>query len=421
MPSRVPKRKTKIAIDGKGSRIIGGAVDPTEEIIGPPPPPPPAPWPPSNAVLVTPSSNLDTLVSVNPAGTTFAIDGGVYNRQALLPVKGGNRYIGNPTNRPIFRGTGINGSAFMAPSVAGGVMENVIAEYFGPYNTTEGGAMVHGLGGGSGWTLTNCEFRWTANTIVNWASGWTMDRCYLHHSGRYAMAGGGLSGTKRFTNGEWSHIRLPGIAGLPQSSDTNSGGCKFAITANIILDTIYVHDIGWNGIWFDIKNENFQINNARIEDVDRSGIFCEVSYGPAWIRNPYIRRSCRVLRSAEAPEYPAPAAILISSTPDVTITNVDIADSWHGVTAIEWAHPQILGTIGTLDATRVGLENLMVDGGTITRIDKWAAGKLLNKQAQTRPGCPTTWQNINFDPGAQFRWLGEYPLTEAQFLDRVPC
>lgn len=428
MPSRVPQRKTKISLDGKGSRVTGGLPDPTEEVIGPPPPPPPPPWPPSNAVLVTPSSNLDTLVSVNPSGTVFAIENGVYNRSAIFPLKGGNKYIGNPNNRPIFRGPGINATPFIATTVAGVQMDNIIAEYFGPYDSTDGGAMIHALGGANNWSLTYCEFRWTANSIVRWNSGWVMDRCYLHHSGRYCMGGGGKTGDKLFKNGEWSHVRLPNIPGLPQSTSSNSGGCKFALTSNITLENLYVHDSGWNGIWFDIQNENMVIRNPRIENIHRTAIFIEVSYGPCLIENPYIRNVnlAGLETHGEPPNYVSPAAILVSSTPDVTVVNPDISGAANGISLLEWAHPQILGEkdgqpFGTLDPTRVGLENFICTGGKVSNVSQWAAGKLLNKQASTRPGCPTAFVGIQFDAGAQFRWNDEYPLTEAQFLAREPC
>jgi hypothetical protein len=364
-------------------------------------PPPPDDWP-TGGVLIRPEDNLGVAVSANPAGTMFRFMPGIYGFSQPLPLKGGNTYIADdPSNLPKLVGSGPAGFPFAHATVGNVTLKGLDVSFFGPANTTEGGSMVNkadgsGNAAGVNWLIEDCVLGDTNNGIVRWGSGWTINRTVFHDGGRYALHGGGMQGVKLLKDCEWRHIGYV-------ASDNNRGGSKFAVTSGIVIDGLWVHDIRGSGVWFDIKNENGKIANVLAEDCTRMGINLEVSYGPFVIENPIMRRCGSDKKSSEGADWPIPGGMQLSMTPDVTVTNPLVEDCRNGITVIQWNHPQILGTIGTLDASKCGNENIVINGGKITRCAEWEAGLAGNRPAGTRPTKNVHWNDVTFDSDAKFR------------------
>lgn len=368
---------------------------------GTPPPPDPEPWP-TGGVVVQPGTSIASVVNANPAGTMFRLAAGTHNWTGSLPLNGGNKYIAdNPANKPKIVGPGPGGAPFANATHGGIWLKGLDISNFGPANTTEGGAMINKADGttnsaGVNWLIEDCNIGNTNNTGIRWGAGWVINRTRIHDCGRYAVHGGGLTGTKKLLNSEWVHIGYV-------ASDNNRGGSKFAITSGIEVDGLWTHDIRGSGIWFDIKNENGKLDNVIAEDCTRMGINFEVSYGPFVVNNPVMRRCGADKKTSEGADWPIPGGMQLSMTPDVTITNPLVEDCRNGITIIQWQHPQVIGTIGSLDASRCGNENIIINGGTITNIAEFSAGLAGTRPAGTRPTGNIHYNNVTFDTNANFR------------------
>lgn len=355
-------------------------------------------WP-TGGIVVDPGVNLNSVVDQYPSGTLFRLTAGVHNFSASLTLKGGNSYIAdNPNNRPKLIGGGPGAFPFATASAGGITLKGLDISNFGPANTTEGAGMINrsDQDPGNDWLIEDCSIGDTNNVGIRWGPGWTINRTKIHDCGRFAMSGGGMNGTKTLRASEWVHCGF-------LASDSNRGGCKFSVTKGVDIDDLWTHDHRGPGLWLDIKNESAKLNRVMAEDCTRMGMFLEVSYGPIEVTNLTARRCGSDKKSSEGAEWPVPAGLLISMTPDVTVTNPLIEDCRNGITVIQWAHPQVLGTIGSLDKSRVGNENIMVSGGRITGIQEYAAGLAGTRLAGTRLTRNVRWENVQFDSDARFR------------------
>lgn len=364
-------------------------------------PPPPDSWP-TGGILIVPGQDANTAINAQPAGTMFRFAAGIHGFFQPLALKGGNTYLADdPENLPKLVGSGPGGFPFAHATVSNITLKGLDVGFFGPANTTEGGSMVNkadgsGNAAGVNWLIEDCVIGDTNNGIIRWGPGWTVNRCVLHDGGRYALHGGGMSGVKKLTDCEFRHIGYV-------ATDNNRGGTKFAVTSGVEIDGLWTHDIRGSGLWFDIKNENGKLSNVLAEDCTRMGINLEVSYGPFEIVNPIMRRCGADKKSSEGPDWPIPGGMQLSMTPDVTVTNPLVEDCRNGITVIQWNHPQILGTIGTLDASKCGNENIIINGGKITGIAEWDAGLAGTRPAGTRPTQNIHWNGVEFDADAKFR------------------
>lgn len=372
--------------------------DPTP---APTPTPPPVVWPPSGFVQLVPSDFVKG-VNDHPAGTKFALAGGNYKK--TWPIKAGNRYDGDPSDPFSFMGDGVKSAPLLVATVPNVSARHFKAEGFGPSNTDEGSGIIDYRSGGNGWLLENFELSHTSNSLVRWGPGWTLRDFWLHHAGRYAQSAGGGGAVKTIERGKWSFIGKTDD-GVTAVASSNRGGCKFAKTNNGIVRGLIMEDIGWNGFWLDIQNQNWYIEDISGKRIGRSPMFLEVSYGPVMVVRPKFDDFGFVPKSGDEP-----AGIKVSMTPDVTVVDPDINNGPNGIIAIQWAHPQILGVkngepFGDTDKSKCGNENLLVHGtGRITNIDKITAGLSGTYQKGTRPSKNMKWdlRFIQTDAGANY-------------------
>lgn len=373
----------------------------------------PAPPPPSG-IPVGSYTELQNAVAANPAGTTFLLTNNM-SFPGQLPLKAGNQYWGDPANPPIITGPGYNsGIPFATATVNNVTLAHLHAQQFGRHQATERGAMVGSAGfGGTGWLLKFVELSHTVNCIIDINPGWRMEDCVFHSAGRHWGTGGG-GGTLK----SWYRCEAYGIAngtgGIPIFPNHQGDiGCKFAFTTDVYMEDMYVHDMGGNGIWFDLANERVHLVRPRAERVQHAGIFFEVSYGPFTVDDPVVIE-CGLIQDPGAPyPYPAYAGILCSLTPDITINNMLVDGgpgnlTRHGAIVLHWPHPAL--NFGNINSTRLGNQNVIFNGGQVTRIRNPGRDVGLNGPAGarqsgddglTRPNCNIHWNNVTLDPNPE--------------------
>lgn len=356
-------------------------------------------WP-QGGVFLPPGADVNAFINANPAGTMFRFGTGQHNMTTSLAVKANNYYIGDtPANKPAIVGPGKAGNVpFVNATVPGVTLKGLDVLNFGKSGTTEGAASIHFADGGAGtnWLIEDCWLGMTDNVIMRWGPGWTVRRTKFYDGGRYAVHGGTKTGLKLMEDCEWVHC------GWVQTSN-NRGGCKFSFTSGITVKRTWIHDIRGNGLWWDIANENGYAEDVTVEDCTRNGFNMEVCYGPFTFLRPIARRCGATKFGSEGPDWPIPGGVQCSMTPDITIIDPLVEDCRNGITVIQWAHPQIVNPPGGNEPSLCGNQNIIINGGTITNIDEWAAGLAGEEQAVTRDTGNIHYNNVMFDPNANFR------------------
>lgn len=365
---------------------------------------------PPGAIPVTSYTELQTAVTANPGGTQFFLANSM-SFSGQLPRKAGNWYMGDPSNPPVITGPGWDSSIpFAVGDVSNITLSYFHAQQFGRHAATERGAMLGCEGfGGTGWLLDHVELSHTANTILDINDGWTMRDCKFHHAGRHWATGGSRGVQKSWYRCE-AHNIANGVTIPIMANNGGNIGCKFAFSSNVYMEDMYVHDMGGNGIWFDLANENVHLVRPRAERVDRTGIFFEVSYGPFICDDPVVIEAGLLQDPGAAYPYPAFAAILVALTPDVTVNNMLIDGgpsnlTRHGAIILDWPHPAL--NFANTDSTRLGNQNIIFNGGQITRIRNPGREAGLNgvcgarqtgDNGLARPNCNIHYNNVTFDP-----------------------
>jgi hypothetical protein len=373
---------------------------------------------PPGAIPVSSHAALVTAVANNPPGSIFLLTQNMnWSSTQKLPTKPGNQYWGTPGNEPTITGPGWNvvGGHFVATNDDNCQLHHLIVRHFGPDQNSQNGAMIQAFTGVSatGWLVDHCELSHTRESVLRWADGWTVRDSYLHHGGRHCMSGGGKGAQKRIERVEWAYGGTT-HDGITAVSSSDRGGCKFALTGNMVVDDLFVHD-SLHGLWYDLGNENIEINRFRAEDCPRTGLFFEVSYGPFVVNGADILR-CASVQDPGAPfPYPAYAGFLLALTPDVTANDVFVdggpsSVTRHGMTILFWNHPALNFTF--IDSRLLGNENIEINDSRVTRLNRpgWDAG--LNgghgatqngDNGPTRPNCDIHYNNLTLDPGATIR------------------
>lgn len=356
----------------------------------PPVPVPPGPQPPDGH-YVSLADDVNAAIRQHPAGSTFVLEPGNRNLAEPLVRKAGNVVwsVG-----AMFTGEGAGGYPFLPVDVAGLTLLGIGAKYFGPATTDQGSGMVD-FEGGVDLYLEGCDFGYSNRSAVSGHGSWTMIDTHLHHCGKYAAQGA----FKLIRDCEWSYcgVNSSGVTGWTESQDR--GGCKFVKSKGMRVEGLYTHHHGGTGLWWDIQNENIYAEDVVSEDNARHGISIEVSYGPAELVNPIVRRCGTIKRSGET-DVPVPAGILVSMSPNVTVTDATVEDCWNGLIVRQWKHPQVIGTIGNADKSRLGVENVIFQGGRVTRSKQFDAGLHGSHVDGTRPTRNIHWNDVVFDDNA---------------------
>lgn len=382
----------------------------------PPPLPPPPPGPqPSDGHYVSLTDDINKAISSHGENATYILEPGVSNLSAALVTKKGIILQSDPKVHRTFKGPGAGGVPFIRVNVNGMVLRGIGAKYFGPANTDKGAGMVD-FNGGTDFLAEDCDFGYSNRCGISGHGTWTYRRTHVHHVAKLGFQGQ----AKVIANCELSYNGRIDIGALTNGAVTpwdiknqDKGGTKFVeskgmrvITEVPGLPSLFTHHNGGTGFWCDIENEDVYAEYVLSEDNARHGISMEVSYGSVELINPISRRNGTLKRDGET-TTPVPAGILISLTPDVHIVNPLVEDCWNGLILRQWAHPQSLpesdpDRVGNTDRKRLGLQNIIIDGGKVTRSKQFDGGVHGPEQSGLRPTRNIHYNGTQFDVDAVF-------------------
>jgi parallel beta-helix repeat protein len=125
-----------------------------------------------------------------------------------------------------------------------------------------------------------------------------------------------------------------GNDGCPNDPGFESGGSKFVRTDSLVVRNSFVHHNCGVGLWLDINNINYTLENNRVEDNVRDGIAIEISYRGV-IRNNTVRRNGNATDPYRGQNWLWDAGIGIHASSDVEIYGNTVEDNFNGIVAIQ--------------------------------------------------------------------------------------
>jgi hypothetical protein len=146
-------------------------------------------------------------------------------------------------------------------------------------NHAQRGAFAIGQGrtktaASQGWVVEDCVFERANSSGASMSGqGHLFRRCVFQDNGQLGF------GTSRCddTRMEQCGIYRNNLKGY--STGWEAGGLKVTMSRRFVFDRCRAMDNRGVGIWFDIGNEQSEVENCYIADNDEAGIFYEISYG----------------------------------------------------------------------------------------------------------------------------------------------
>ena len=105
-------------------------------------------------------------------------------------------------------------------------------------------------------------------------------------------------------------------------------------TDSLVVRNSFLHHNCGAGLWLDINNINYTLENNRIEDNVREGIAIEISYKGV-IRNNTVRRNGNATDPYRGNGWLWDAGIGIHASPDVEIYGNTVEGNFNGIVAIQ--------------------------------------------------------------------------------------
>jgi hypothetical protein len=258
--------------------------------------------------------------------------------------------------------------------------------------------------GRTGWVITGNEVRWNHGLGIRVATGARVTGNNVHHNGQMGIGGGGSDVLV-----EGNEIAYNNTAGFDYGWE--GGGTKFAGTTRLTLRNNFAHHSNGPGLWLDIDNIDFVIEDNRVEDnfstisAAAPGIFVEISYGGV-IRGNTVRRN-----GAGFSTWLWGAGILVAASggSGLEIVGNTVEDNEHGIALVQ--QPRGSGAHGPYL-----VQNVHVHDNTI-RMPRGMSGGVQD----ANDDAIFTSRNNRFDrntyylaPSGHFAWMnGE--RTEAEW------
>jgi parallel beta-helix repeat protein len=125
-----------------------------------------------------------------------------------------------------------------------------------------------------GWVVEDCVFE-RANGSGASLSGQAhlFRRCIFQDNGQLGF------GTSRCNNTRMEQCGIYRNNAKGYSTGWEAGGCKVTMSRGFVFDGCRSMDNRGTGLWFDIGNEQSEVENCTIGGNDEAGIFYEISYG----------------------------------------------------------------------------------------------------------------------------------------------
>ncbi len=134
---------------------------------------------------------------------------------------------------------------------------------------------------GTGWIINHVESRWNHGTGIALGSGSQILNSFIHHNGQLGIS---FLGTNcKAVNDEISWNNYAGF-----DTGWEAGGGKFFSSANLAVQSNYVHDNKGSGLWTDTDNVGTLYENNTVINNLNEGIKHEASFN-AIIRNNTVK------------------------------------------------------------------------------------------------------------------------------------
>jgi parallel beta-helix repeat protein len=170
----------------------------------------------------------------------------------------------NPTGHMVE--TSVTPRAFHGPAGNVTIRGLIVEKYATPF--TSGAIQADG----SNWIIEDNEVRFNHGIGIETGAGTVARRNYVHHNMQLGM--GGTGDGALIEDNEISYSNNPQAIAYGWSA----GGTKWHNTQNLVLRSNFVHHNKGPGLWTDIDNIYTLIENNRVEDNSRFGIYREISY-----------------------------------------------------------------------------------------------------------------------------------------------
>jgi parallel beta-helix repeat protein len=217
-------------------------------------------------VTLSPGGNIQEAINSNPAGTTFYLTGGTYDDAQFL-AKGNDHFIGDPNGGTILDGGGYRPYVTYDNGSTGVLLQDLtVQNYAAP-------AQHGAIQTGQYWTLNNVTAQWNTGPGCSLGAHSTINGGYYINNGQtgingYQADGATVSGAELAGN-NWQNFDM----------DWEAGGLKFVSSADVILDSNYVHDNNGMGLWGDVDCSNWTVTNNTVLNNAGAGIQYEISHG----------------------------------------------------------------------------------------------------------------------------------------------
>jgi hypothetical protein len=311
-------------------------------------------------------------------------------------------YLGDdPSGRKVE--TGVSAYAFGGSASSVTLRNLTIEKYAAPAQA----AAVQG-DNTTGWLIEDVRVRQSHGTGLRMGDRWVVRRTRVDHNGQLGIAGGGVGSLVE--DSEWDHNKTLGF-----QVGFAGGASKFFKTDGLILRRNYIHHNDGNGIWLDIDNIRYLVQDNRVEDNYGQGIFVEISYTGKILGN-QVRRNGH----QRGGTWLYGAGILIAHSPDVEVAGNLVEDNYNGIAGIQqnrgtgqygprilqnlWVHDNVVrmsrGKTGVGDGTGTGAfsRNNRFDRNTYTltgtaKYFAWVGGA----------ASDTEWRNAGQDVAGSFK------------------
>jgi hypothetical protein len=281
-------------------------------------------------IAILPGQSIQSFVDANPTGTTFILKTGTHVRQTVVP-KDSMTFVGevgtimDGQNVTQFAFKGYNGSRWIN-NVA--IKNLAITNYAPP---SQNGAIYGGddtTNSTTAWTLDTIDVGYSGNLGVRIGNGMRVLNSKLHHCNTINIGG---VGNGVLIDGVESSYGNPNLANDP---GFESGGTKFVLTDSLIVRNSFFHHNGGVGLWLDISNANFILENNRVEDNVREGIVNEIGFAGI-IRNNTVRRNGWPTDPYRANGWLWDAGIGIHASAGVEVYGNILDENFNGIVIIQ--------------------------------------------------------------------------------------
>jgi parallel beta-helix repeat protein len=337
---------------------------------------------PAGSIEIRPGDNVAAEVQDAAKGATFFFQPGTYTGISLQP-KSGQTFMA--AAGVVLKG---NGKPFAFSS--GNPNVTIKGFEITGYEPSSRNGVIMPVNAGSGWLIENNEIHHNGETGVKLRNGTEVIGNNIHHNARYGIAGSGSD--VRILDNEIAYNATDGASG-------DSSGTKFTHTEGLVLRGNYVHHNNGNGLWVDIDNVNALIESNTVNSNGWTGIFLEISCGGT-IRNNRLDGNGVGERW---PNWMSDGGIIVSNTPNVSVTGNRLSGNAKGIGAIHWDH----GNVDAVTHCEPQLKNLRVTGNTIAQNGGAAAGidaKINLDQVWSSWG--NSFSGNTYSGSARFRWEG---------------